>query len=56
MLDKLTLSDRQYDRLLQVPKWLPRTDPSQLTGHSVSKLVALEAKVLWKTHDVRVSL
>lgn len=56
MLDKLTLSDRQYDRLLQVPKWLPRTDPSQLTGHSVSKLVALETKVLWKTHDVRVPL
>ena len=29
---------------------------SQLTGHSVSELVALETKVLWKTHDVRVPL
>ena len=56
MLDKLTLSDRQYDLLIQVPEWLSRIDPSQFTGQSVSELVALETKVLWKTHDVRVSL
>ena len=28
MLNKLTLSDRQYDLLLQVPEWLSRMDSS----------------------------